>query len=59
MKCQRLVSALALFAALGVASIPRFGEAVAEVPVTASAFRMMGQALGFMKSASRAMIRVV
>ena len=31
-------------------TIPRFGEAVVEVPVTVSAFRMMGQALGFMQS---------
>ena len=31
-------------------NIPRFGEALVEVPVTASAFRMMGQALGLMKS---------
>jgi len=31
-------------------SVPRFGEAVIEVPVTASAFRMMRQALGLMNS---------
>lgn len=30
-------------------SVPRFGESVIEVPVTASAFRMARQALGFMK----------
>ena len=29
-------------------SIPRFSEAVIEVPVTASAFRMLGQAVGLM-----------
>ena len=29
-------------------SIPRFSEAVIEVPVTASAFRMLGQAVGMM-----------
>ena len=29
-------------------SVPRFGEAVIEVPVTASAFRMLGQAVGLM-----------
>ena len=31
-------------------SVPRFGESVIEVPVTASAFRMMRQALGLMNS---------
>lgn len=30
-------------------SVPRFGESVIEVPVTASAFRMARQALGMMK----------
>ena len=30
-------------------TVPRFGESVIEVPVTASAFRMARQALGFMK----------
>jgi len=30
-------------------NVPRFGEAVIEVPVTASAFRMARQALGMMK----------
>lgn len=30
-------------------SVPRFGESVIEVPVTASAFRMARQALGLMK----------
>ena len=29
-------------------SVPRFGEAIIEVPVTASAFRMARQALGLM-----------
>ena len=31
-------------------SVPRFGDAVVSVPVTVSAFRMMGQALGMMRS---------
>jgi LEA14-like dessication related protein len=30
-------------------SVPRFGESVIEVPVTASAFRMARQALGMMR----------
>lgn len=30
-------------------SVPRFGEAVIDVPVTASAFRMAGQALGMLR----------
>jgi LEA14-like dessication related protein len=30
-------------------SVPRFGEALISVPVTASAFRMLGQALGMMQ----------
>jgi LEA14-like dessication related protein len=30
-------------------SVPRFGDAVISVPVTVSAFRMMGQALGMMR----------
>jgi LEA14-like dessication related protein len=30
-------------------SVPRFGESVIEIPVTASAFRMARQALGMMK----------
>lgn len=31
-------------------SVPRFGDAVISVPVTVSAFRMMGQALGMMRN---------
>ena len=31
-------------------SVPRFGEAVVDVPVTISAFRMIKQAMGFMTS---------
>src|SRR5262245_38182537 len=30
-------------------SVPRFGDALISVPVTASAFRMAGQALGMMR----------
>jgi LEA14-like dessication related protein len=31
-------------------SVPRFGDAIISVPVTASAFRMMGQALTMLRS---------
>ena len=34
-------------------SVPRFGESVISVPVTASAMRMVGQALGMMKAMAR------
>jgi LEA14-like dessication related protein len=38
-------------------SVPRFGESVIEVPVTASAFRMARQALGMMKGGGTGTIK--
>ena len=38
-------------------SVPRFGETVIEVPVTASAFRMARQALGMMKGGGNGTIK--
>jgi LEA14-like dessication related protein len=39
-------------------SVPRFGESVIEVPVTASAFRMARQALGMMKGGGAGMSKI-
>jgi LEA14-like dessication related protein len=39
-------------------SVPRFGESVIEVPVTASAFRMARQAFGMMKGGGAGMSRI-
>jgi LEA14-like dessication related protein len=36
-------------------SVPRFGEAVVNLPITISAFRMIRQAMGFMTSSSSGM----
>ena len=39
-------------------SVPRFGESVIEVPVTASAFRMARQAFGMMKGGGAGMSKI-